>query len=390
MQKIGVAIHPNMYVAGAALRGSGYPNAENTLRILEGEHGIEVADLACWLPEDFHLWQLSKGHLLTRLCSLFRLLVATFTSFIRLRRRVSSKDIVYIPYPSLFFLWVFSFTRRERRPSLISDSYIYIWDTMFRDRYPAGGGGYLSRLLFKIEARALRTADVLIVDTLANAADLAEIYKGIRPPVACPLALPLVQRTQDLKTPFLHPSKINVLFVGTLIPLHGVEIIIAAAQHLAGRSDIHITIVGKGQLSQVLEGFMESKPGNVTWKSDWMDALEMQRYIDQADFCLGIFSGNEKSRRVFPFKLYWYLSRGKAVINQDVFSLPENCPPPPLTGVKPGCAKSLASAIEKLADNSSLRVDLGQQSKKYYDSFLSDKAIASFWGNLLSGFESNS
>lgn len=388
MQKINPVIYAKLYVAGVALRGAGYPNAENTLRILKEVAGIEVEDYACWLPDGFHLWKISKGPLLARLRSLLRLLVSAAFSFVRLRKYLTPDDIVYVPYPSLFFLLIFSFVPKKLRPSIISDSYICIWDTMFRDRYPAGGGGLLSKLIFKAESRALRTADILIVDTLANAADLEELYGGIQSPVACALALPPVQENLCSRECVLHPEKTNVLFVGTLIPLHGIEIIVAAAQRLAGRSDIHITIIGSGQLSPVLDDFMETKPANVTWKSEWMSALEVQKSIEQADFCLGIFSGNEKSRRVFPFKLYWYLSRGKAVINQDVFSVPGNCPPPPIVGVKPGCARSLAAAVEMLADSPSRCADLGEQSKKYFERFLSDRAVASCWNNILSRLRS--
>ena len=97
---------PRLLVAGVGLRGSGYPNASNTLRMLRDTRRIEVIECGSWLPEETHLWKIAKGPGHKALPFLIRLLSANASSAIRLLRENREGDLTYVPYPGLFLLWL--------------------------------------------------------------------------------------------------------------------------------------------------------------------------------------------------------------------------------------------------------------------------------------------
>jgi glycosyltransferase involved in cell wall biosynthesis len=107
---------------------------------------------------------------------------------------------------------------------------------------------------------------------------------------------------------------LDVLFFGSFLPLHGVEIIAEAALLLAKEKAIRFRFIGQGQTyPQVRAFFKEHGLDN----ADFLGRLSLSRLpgeIAKADICLGVFGRTEKSRRVVPHKIYQALAMGKAVV----------------------------------------------------------------------------
>ena len=102
---------------------------------------------------------------------------------------------------------------------------------------------------------ALRRADLVVADTEQNARHLAAL--GALPDER--LAVCFVGAEERLFRPgWQPPETFHALFVGKLIPLHGLETILAAAR-LA--PEIPFRIVGSGQLDALLL----DRPPNVEW-----------------------------------------------------------------------------------------------------------------------------
>jgi glycosyltransferase involved in cell wall biosynthesis len=106
----------------------------------------------------------------------------------------------------------------------------------------------------------------------------------------------------------------EVLFFGSFLPLHGVEIIAEAARLLAKEKDIRFRFIGQGQTyPRVRAFFREHGLAN----AEFLGRLPLSRLpgeIGRADVCLGVFGRTEKSRRVVPHKIYQALAMGKAVV----------------------------------------------------------------------------
>lgn len=375
-----------IYIAGARATGDGYPNGEGTIRMLHDRQLANVIDVGFRLEPNFHLWRIRRLSLLGQVGALCKLGWQNVASLLRILRRGGRKALIYVPYPSVFFLFAVGLLPRAMRPVCIADAYISIWDSGFKDRAASGKPGVLAGCVKWVEGFALRAAAHVLVDTDANRHFMIQEFGLDAASVSSvPLAVDvslfnyLPVRRADGKT--------QVLFIGTLIPLHGIEVILAAAQVLQCRRDICFTIVGDGQLSELVRAQASSGAGNFRWVREWQSLPQLATRIASADICLGVFGGAAKAARVTPFKLYYYLAAGRAIITQDEGSTPAGAPLPPAVRIRvdamPASARRLAAAIESLADDSSGRCDLAGHGAAFYGAYLSRDALAAAWRRLL-------
>lgn len=375
-----------LFTAGLHAGGAGYPNAANTIRILRDRLGVEIVECGGWLPESFHLWRLTRTGFANMALGVARLALRNLWSLMRVvRRRPAKHDPVYVPYPSVFLLWWASFLPRPLRPRLIADAYISLWDSLVRDRGQGDAGGLKGRLIKAVERRALHAADCVLVDTEANKAMYVAEF-GLDPERvrSLPLAIDEEVFLSSRRAQRKESGEVTVLFVGTMIPLHGIDTILDAIQRLHDLPDVRFRLVGDGQLSDRVAQFVTGDCGSrVEWVRGWQSIERIAQEIADADICLGVFGGEEKAARVLPFKLYMYLAAGKAIITQGQFSLPVGTPDPPVVAVDILSGVALANAILGLRGDSAVRQRLADEAKSYFTSYLAAGRIAACWGDLL-------
>lgn len=377
-------------VAGLALDAEAYPNGAETIRMLRRMPGVDVVDRRVAPLDGMHLWKLRRSGGLAAARTLLRLLRATAGGMSAAFRHRRSVDAMYLPYPALPILWLLSWLPRSWRPPLIADAFISVWDASCIDRAKAGAHGWRCRLLHALERRALRTADRVICDTTANR-DAFVGWFGLEPErvVAFPLAVDAARfvalrglRHADV------PAPLRVLFFGTMVPLHGIGVVLQAARQLRDHPGIRFVLVGDGQEGpRIAEFLAEGGGANLEWQRGWSDLAGIAAHMAQADVCLGVFGGHGKSARVLPFKLYYAMAAGMPVISQAAYSLPEGCPPPPITGCTPADAASLAAALERLLADPSRLPAMAEASAAYFDAQLSRERLQGHWQALLRTLE---
>ena len=379
-----------MTAVGIGLRGDGYPNADRTMAALERE-GWRIDDQVCWLPLGMHLWRVARGPIGRRISWLLRFVWHGAFQCMRILFRVDRNAVLYIPYPAPLLLWWLSFVPRRLRSHCVVDAYVSIWDSMYRDR---GGHGrdrsIVSRVVHWFEGRALRAADLVLVDTEANERQMALDF-SLEPMrvKSVPLA---IEEAVFLSVPLLHGDvlrRVRVLFVGTMIPLHGVDVVLDAARLLRNDRRIEFRLVGDGQQAHLIEdAIAEYDPELFSWRRGWCDIRIIASEIRKADICLGVFGGSGKAARVLPFKLYMYLAAGRAVISQADLSVPAGAPMPPIEGVEPAQGYELANAIVRLVNDPTRLSKLGLSSREYYLHWLSHSRLRNVWSELAQSFES--
>lgn len=371
-----------LIVAGLALRGDGYPNAERTLAAL-AEDGWQVEDCAHWWPPDMHLWRVARGPIVRR--AGWALWVACAGMFQAVRILIYPKRgaWVYVPYPAPILLWWLSFVPRKLRPRCIADAYISIWDSMFRDRSEGQSESRASRLVRGFEARALRAAALVFVDTAANARQIAADF-SIPPERIRSLPLAIDEaRFLPILPHAMRPGCIRVLFIGTMIPLHGIDTILDAFAMLVDDERFDLRLIGSGQEAGKVEAFLAARPvqGRVTWVRDWLTMEQMTSELALADICLGVFGGAGKAARVLPYKIYMYMAAGKVVITQPLHSLPEGSPVLPIAYAN--SALALVEKVRALADDDQVMLEMAAASRAYYENWLSNARVVSVWREAL-------
>lgn len=376
---------PPIRVAGVGLRGSGYPNAINTLRHLRAA-GLNVDDQADWLPEGLHLWKAMRGSLKDKAGLYQHLLLGNAVAAWRLcctTRR--ERRITYVPYPSVFLLWWLSWLPRRMRPPLIADAYISIWDSAVRDRGLVDSGRWSDRLLRWFEMRALRVADAVLVDTIANR-DWMITEFGLAPGAIFAIPLAIDDEALLALPPIQAGKPLHASFVGTFVPLHGIDVLIEAVKRAQDPDRMLFRFVGDGQEAPKVERAIAQGVAGFTWEKRWQSHDQIIAVLAQSDVSFGVFGGAAKASRVLPFKLYLALAAGRAVITQREFSLPEGVPAPPFMTPRAD-PDDIATLLLALSNAPSICEYTARAGRTFYQDWLGGRSIVNAWKALLESFQ---
>ena len=166
----------------------------------------------------------------------------------------------------------------------------------------------VDRVLPRICERLLEQGQRLLVvaDTEAHAAFFRRAFGLAEERVA----VALVGADEPLFRPGWHPPEpFHVLFVAKLIPLHGLETILAAAAQVP---EVRFRVVGDGQLA----GLLDRRPANVE-HVPWIPYEELPDAYRAAGCALGIFGTGDKAARVIPNKVFQALACARPVVTNS-------------------------------------------------------------------------
>jgi glycosyltransferase involved in cell wall biosynthesis len=214
---------------------------------------------------------------------------------------------------------------------------IFAADTA-RDR---GAGAIKQWALRRLDDAAVRSSDLVVVDTEEHLAMLPAGSEGLVVPVGA-------GREWLAPEPAPRSGPLKVVFFGLYAPLQGAPIIGEAIPLLDER--VSVTMVGTGQdLARTKELAAKATNVDVQWL-DWVDPEQLTTLVQESDVCLGVFSADGKGTRVVPNKVYQGAAAGCAIVTSDT--------PPQRRAlgdaailIKPGDPAALAETLLALADD---------------------------------------
>jgi glycosyltransferase involved in cell wall biosynthesis len=289
-----------------------------------------------------------------------------------LRRPSSGFDVLLVGYPGHFDLPAARRAAGGRRP-VVFNPLVSLLDTFVGDRGRFRPGSGAARALAAIDRRALRAADLVVADTEANARRFAELA-GLPPDR---LEVCFVGAEERLFRPGWTPQEpFTCLFVGKLIPLHGLPTILGAAR---AAPEIRLRLVGSGQL----EPLLDNRSSNVEWIR-WVDYERLAEELHRAGCALGIFGTSDKAQRVIPNKAFQALACGTPLVTADTLAARELL----VDGesallVPPGDAAALAAALRRLASDPGLARKLGDGGQAAYREHASEDVLGRRWRDIL-------
>ena len=335
-----------------------YPRNAQVISCLR-RAGVEVVERHIPVWEGEHKWK-------TGLSVLPKLALAEARLF---RRRDVEADAVIVGYPGHFDLP--AARRAARGRPVVFNPLVSLVDTLVGDRGRFRARSLPARLLDWLDKRALRAADVVVADTQANADFLAELA-GLPEQH---FAVCYVGAEEDVFTPGWAPEEpATAVFVGKLIPLHGLETILGAARFAP---ELLFRVIGSGQL----EPLLESRPPNVEWVR-WVDYELLPRELHRAGCALGIFGTSDKARRVIPNKAFQALACGVPLVTADTPAARELL----VDGesamlVPPGDPEALADALRRLTPDLAER--LAEGGHAVYRDQASEEVLGARWRALI-------
>lgn len=291
--------------------------------------------------------------------------------------RAPDADVVLIGYPGHLDVPAARLAARGR--PLVFDPLVSLHDTLVHDRGRFRPGSLTARALGAIDRAAFRAAQLVVADTAANAQFYVERL-GVAPQRVRVCLVGADDRLFQPRKPPQAEEPFHALFVGKLIPLHGVETILAAAYRAP---EIQFRIVGSGQLEHTLA----TAPENVSCVP-WLEYESLPAAFQRAGCALGVFGTSEKATRVIPNKAYQALACGTALVTADTPAAREL-----LTSgenallVPAGDPEALADTVQRLAGDPGLRRRIGAGGRATYVAQASEEVLGERWRTLLHELE---
>ncbi len=198
---------------------------------------------------------------------------------------------------------------------LIFDSFVSPYDALYGERKYGITGRFFGKIIFPFEKNILHHADLLLTDTQLHKQFFIERFNLSANKIK---VIPVGAREEYLIPSYkLSPDKeFKLLFYGSCLPLHGLNIILEAIQ-LVMHLPIAVILIGgnKFTFKKIQEFQLTQHPPNFQHLR-WVDFETLcQQYLAQADLVLGgPFGGTGQARRVISGKTIQSLAMGKATI----------------------------------------------------------------------------
>ncbi|MEM6484080.1 MAG: glycosyltransferase [Pseudomonadota bacterium] len=315
----------------------------------------------------------------TRLANLFHDAVEVW----RGRERIKSAVVVFVPYPSYLTLLWLHFFRQRRGRVVLADAFLELRSTVVEDRRLLRPGSLADGLLGFFQRYALNRSSHILIDTDVQKARLEAELGPSHPPVT---SIPVgIDETLWKEQPQPAPdAQVNVVFWGTLIPLHGVEFILDAAELLeaedvggADRVAIQFRLIGDGQGSPDLAARLKRRPvSSLSWHRALMQTEQLRAEVAKAHIVLGVFGESPKAGSVIPYKLTQALASNRPVISRDSAAIDHlRDDERGLFTCAPADGAALAQAIAALAAR--LRSGWMPKTRSIYDEHLSNARVKS-------------
>ncbi len=292
-------------------------------------------------------------------------------------------------------------------PRIVFAPLVSVTETLIEDRRIYARGGVAARALRLLDWLCCRAADVTVVDTDEHrryfieelgvdpsrlitcylGADAVAFEVGPAPPVAAApaQAIDAAGGTPGVAAEAVRP-RLEVLYFGQYLPLHGLDVIVDAVGRLAWREDLAFTFIGTGPLRARIEMALRATRAQVRFV-DWVPYQDLAGVIARADIVLGIFGSSRKARMVIPNKLFEAALVGRAIVSSDTPAVRELFESDRDLLLCAAEGRALAEAISRLAGDGDLRRRLGCSARDLMRERFSEAALGRAWREALAGPE---
>lgn len=195
---------------------------------------------------------------------------------------------------------------------IIFDAFISMYDTLCFERQVLKPNSLAGRFLKAYDRFLCRISDVVLVDTRAHkeyfetefgARNVEYLYIGCNESMFRPM------QVQE------QASKFSVLWYGSAIPVHGIEVILKAAKLLEGTAIVFRVF---GPIRKRYSALTDDLNTNNIEFGGLLSYEKLPIEINRADLCLGgHFSDVNKAKRTIAGKTFEFLACGKPTIVGD-------------------------------------------------------------------------
>lgn len=284
--------------------------------------------------------------------------------------KMPPSDIIVVGYLGHQDVFLLRLLNLFRKTPVVLVAFNSLYETLVKDRKLFSRLWPTKVLLRLIDRWSCQLADRVILDTQAHIDYFVQEFglppsKFIRVFVGSNLSQQAHTRPEPVST-----QEFKVVFVGTYIPLHGIETILRAAALLKGDSEIKWLLLGQGQILNDMKQLAQDLGIHPEFVERWISGPELNQHLSTANICLGIFGEGEKTQNVIPCKVFDYLALGKPMITantpaaRELLRHEENA-----LLIPTGDPQALAEAITHLKRDTDLRKQIGENAASTYQEY---------------------
>jgi glycosyltransferase involved in cell wall biosynthesis len=265
-----------------------------------------------------------------------------------------------------------------RRNRIIFDEFVSPYDSFVNERRLLKSNSLMAKLVYSIEKSILNDADFIITDTPSQVEYFASMFN------IPDHKFSFVNMSTDenlftftgTKKKYEFPEPFVVFTYATFLPLHGMDIILGAANLL---KDLPIHFYIAGGKGKILQAFLDKKKMLGLDKFDhtpWIEYTELPAYIRGADICLGGPFGNTgQGMRVVTGKTLQFLACARPTVigkghEDNGFEDRKNC-----LLVSQGDPQQLADALRWGYEHPSALHSIGINGRAMYDEKFSSDTV---------------
>jgi len=261
---------------------------------------------------------------------------------------------------------------------VVLDLFLSAYDTVVEDRRLVHPGSLGALWLQHLDRAACAAADLVLLDTPANAAYVADLT-GLPPERFAWLPVHDPDPGTPAPLPAMASGPLQVLFFGTGVPLHGLAVLLDAVAEVR---DVHLTLAGG---ERALRDRARAHLGDrLTLEPEFVDSSRLRDLLAQCHLVAGVFGHGGKAQRVVPFKVVHALAAGRPVVTADTPAIDQwlagsgAC-----FGSPAGDARALAALLDRLARDRAAVVRAAACARPAYDRHFGTERLATRWLDLL-------
>jgi glycosyltransferase involved in cell wall biosynthesis len=232
-----------------------------------------------------------------------------------------------------------------------------------------------ARLLRWLFRRLMKRTAGVLTDTASHAdysAELLDLDRSMFHPV------PVGSDDETFMPGISHPDRpgLRILYYGSMLPLHGLSVVLEAAVLLKDLPDVSLVLVGGTDATRSQVEDARARGARIEYES-WVPYAKLPALIASSDLMLGgPFGDTVQSQFVITGKTYQFLGAGMPTvigINRETGVFTDRVDS---LLVKQGSGAALADAFRWAAENRSKLSEIGREGRALYEREFSGVVVA--------------
>jgi len=298
--------------------------------------------------------------------ALWKRVIRVYFQLLKQYRSIGYYDVMVIGYPGQFDVFLGRLLTWLRGKKLVWDVFMSIY-LISVERGLSKANLTAVKMLKLVEKSSLQLPDRLILDTQHYADWFIKTYKiaGKRFRLVPTGADDQIFTIPAVTNP-LESDKFRVIYYGTFIPNHGVDLIVEAANILKGDSKIDFVLIGDGPDRNLAEEKVRKFRLNNVAFINWLDKESLKLQIANSDLCLGAFGNTPQSLMTIQNKIYECMAMGKPVLTGDSPAIRSNFSHKKHLYISDRTGISIAAGISDLFAEPDLRHNMAEGGYKIF------------------------